>query len=313
MTERDELLAEVDRTEEDEARLAELEQEAATHSETAIERFETGLERAGSLDLNVKLGQVYLLIERWDDAEDEFRRVIVQSPYRVEAYVGLAEVLAARGDTEGALENLHAAYARSLDDLEKEQITKRILDFDPDDITTRLRLAKAFAAQYKWTAATREYATVLEADPDLVEAYIGIAEAYRWRNEPATAIEYLQRGLERASYESERIALNEAIVEAAQYEAGSGRALAPVGLDARISLAELYLEQGRLDKAAEQLELVRTDDMTYRADEVLALLIEAGVEEPEQETPADSETTSEGDADEIVLPDESSDADPDGE
>jgi len=313
VAERAEILAAAERTDEDEARLADLEQEIATYSETAIERFEGGLERAGSLDLNVKLGQVYLLVERWDDAEDEFRRVIVQSPYRVEAYVGLAEVLAARGDVDGALENLHAAYARSLDDLEKEQITGRILDFDPDDITTRLRLAKAYAEQYKWSAATREYAAVLEADPDLIEAYIGIGEAYRWRNEAATAIEYLQRGLDRASYQSDRIALNEGIVEAAQYEAGAGRPLAPVGLDARISLAELYLEQGRLEKAAEQLELVRTDDMTYRADEVLALLIEAGVEEPEAEAPADEETTSEGDSNEVALPDENADADPDGE
>jgi foldase protein PrsA len=313
VAERDEILAATERTEEDEARLAELEQEITTYSGTAIERFQSGLERAGSLDLNVKLGEVYLLVDRLDDAEDEFRRVIVQSPYRVAAYAGLAEVLAAQGDVEGALENLHAAYARSLDDLEKEQITKRILDFDPGDTTTRMRLARAFGEQYKWSAATREYAAVLEANPDLIEAYVGIAEAYRWRNEAATAIEYLERGLERATYQSERIALYEGIVEVAQYEAGTGQPLAAVGLDARISLAELYLEQGRTDKAAEQLELVRTDNAEYRTDDVFTLLVEAGVEEApsEEETPTDAEVPSS--EDDETLPDESADAVPDGE
>jgi len=305
LAERDELLALDTRTAEQDARFAELDPIIEEYAETAIERFESGLQRAGSLDLNVKLGQVYLLVERFDDAEDEFRRVIVQSPYRVEAYTGLAEVFAARGDIDAALENLQSAYARSLDDLEKEQITKRILDFDPDDTTARLRLAKAYAEQYKWTAATREYALVLDANPELIEAYLGIAEAYRWRNEPATAIEYLQRGLEQATYQSERISLYEGIVEAVVYDVGAGQPLAPVGLDARISLAELYLEQGRVDKAAEQLELVRSDDMTYRADEVLALLIEAGVEEPVvDEEEAQTETE--------ALPDDASSEAADG-
>ena len=288
--ERDELLALEERTDEEEARLVELAGEVDGYAETAIARFESGLERGGSLDLYVKLGQVYLLVGRIDDAEDEFRRVIVQSPYRVEAYTGLAEVFAARGDIESALENLQSAYARSLDDVEKEAITRRILDFDPDDTTTRLRLAKALGEQYKWTAATREYAAVLDVNPDSIEAYLGIAEAYRWRNEAATAIEYLQRGVARANYQSERIALYEEIVTTDQYEVGAGRPLTAVGLDARISLGSLYLEQGRVEKAVEQLELVRDADSEYRADDVVALLIEAGVEEaPSDDAPADAD------------------------
>ncbi len=310
VTERDELLALEERTAEDDARLTELEPVIAEYAETAIARFQSGLDRGGTLDLTVKLGQVYLLVGRVDEAEDEFRRVIVQSPYRVEAYSGLAEVLAVRGDIDGALENLQSAYARSLDDSEKEQITKRILEFDPDDATTRLRLANSLGKQYKWTAATREYAAVLEGNPDSIEAYLGIAEAYRWRNEVPTAIEYLERGLARANYQSERIALYEAIVEAVQYDVGAGRPLSAPGLDARISLAELYLEQGRVDKAAEQLESVRSDDAEYRADDVFALLVEAGVEEalPEEALPEEDAVESEP-----VEPGDAVDAVPDGE
>jgi len=303
--ERDELLDLEERSPEDEERLSELAQQIEDYAATAIDRFEKGLQSGGSLDLNVKLGQVYLLVGRLDDAEGEFRRVMIQSPYRVEAYTGLAEVLVLRGDVEGAVENLQSAYSRSLDDREREEITKRILDFTPDDTTTRLRLARSLGEQYKWTAATREYAAVLEVSPDSIEAYVGIAEAYRWRNEPSTAIEYLQRGLTRAEYGSDKISLYEELLVAVQSEVGAGRPFTPVGLDARIGLARIYLDQGRVEKAVEQLELVRQDDPDYRADEVLSLLIEAGVEEPPAETDAtgtDSLDESAEDAD--AVPDE---------
>ena len=302
--ERDGLLALEDRTPEDEERLSALAQQIDDYAATAIARFGKGLQSGGSLDLNVKLGEVYLLVGRIDDAEDEFRRVMIQSPYRVEAYTGLAEVLIVRDDIEAAVENLQSAYSRSLDDREREEITKRILDFTPDDTTTRLRLARALGDQYKWTAATREYAAVLEVRPDSIEAYIGIAEAYRWRNESATAIEYLQRGLTRAEYASDKISLYEEILVAVQSEVGAGRPFTPVGLDARIDLARIYLDQGRVEKAVEQLELVRQDDPDYRADEVFVLLIEAGAEEPPTE-----EGTSETDS--LDEPAEDADAVPD--
>ena len=84
--------------------------------------------------------------------------------------------------------------------------------------------------------------------------------------------------------------------DVAQAVVGAGRPLEPIGLDARISLARLYLDQERDEKAAEQLELVQKDDPGYRADEVLALLIEAGVVDPTSEGQPD-EVDPAGDAD----------------
>ena len=280
VNDRDALLALEERTAEDEAQLVELNQQIEDYATTAIERFEMGLQSGASLDLNIRLGQVYLLVGRLDDAEGEFRRVTIQSPYRVEAYTGLAEVLILRDDTEAALESLQSAYSRSLDDLEREQITRRILDLAPDDTTTRLRLAHALGEQYKWTAATREFAAVLDAIPDSIEAYIGIAEAYRWRDEPSTAVEYLERGLTHAEYDSDKVSIYEELLVAVQSEVGPGQPLTPAGLDARIGLAKIYFDQGRVEKGIDELESVRKDDPDYRADEVHALLIDAGVEEP---------------------------------
>ncbi len=284
--ERDELTALESLTPEQEARLLVLADEIGSYAETAIARYEKGLQSGGTFDLMIKLGQVYVLAGQLDEAEDEFERVMVQSPYRVEAYVGMAEILAQRGDIEGAIENLESAYARSLDTQEKEEISQRILDFSPEDITTRLQLARSLGEQYKWTAATQEYAAVLEAEPSSVEAYLGIAEAYRWRNDPATAIDYLERGLTYAEFESEKISLYEELLIAVRSDVGMNRPYTAVGQNARIELAKLYLDQGRDARALEQLEAVRADDPTYRTDEVNALIVQAGgtVELPSEES-----------------------------
>ncbi len=302
--ERDGLQSLENRTAEDDARLGELEQQVEAYAATAIDRFENGLQKGGGLDLNVELGRVLLLVGRLDEAEDEFRRVMIQSPYRVEAYTGIAEVLVLRGDIEGALENLRSAHARSLDDHEKETVARRILELDPEDMAMRLRFAQALGDQYKWTAAIREYAMVLEENPDSIEAYVGIAEAYRWRNEPMTAIEYLQRGLTRAEYESDKILIYEELLVAVEAEVGIGQPLLPVGLEARISLARIYLDQGRVQKAVEQLELVKKDDPQFRTAEIHAMLIEAGVEEPATDSLPDEDAALDAGESTDSIPDE---------
>ena len=278
-------------TAEDQERIAELEELVAGYDETAVTSFERALQSGGSLDLNIKLGYVHLAAGRLDDAEEEFQRVKIQSPYYVEAYQGLAEVFIERGMIEDALENLQSALSRSFDDVRREEITKRILELDPDDVATRLKLAKAFAAQYKWSAAIREYAAVLDRDPTLIDAYLGIGEAYVARTEYGSAATYLLRGVDHMSYDSDRIDLYLAVVDAVQADVGVGRALTSVGLDARIDLAKLYLRQARDDRALEQLEAVQEDAPDYRMIEVRDLIIQAGgeIDVPEEEEADDAE------------------------
>jgi len=307
--ERDELLALEERTPEADARLDELAQQIDEYSATAIDRFRIGLQSGGSVDLNVALGQVYLLVGQIDDAEDEFRHVMLRSPYRVEAYTGLAEVQAQREDPEGALEHLHSAYSRSFDYQEREEIARRILDFTPEDTITRLRLAQTLGEQYKWSAALKEYAVVLDLEPNSIEAYIGIAEAYRWRNESSSAIEYLQRGLSYAEFDFDKISLYEELLVAVQAEVGAGRPFTPVGLDARISLATIYLDQAREAEALEQLTLVQSDDPDYRLNEVNALIVQAGgtVELPVDETDEDASSADDASsANDVTSADEGS-------
>ena len=122
INDRDGLEAIAERTSEQELQLAEVQGRVAELAAAAIGHYETAIQRLGTLlDLHLKLGQVYLLSGWHDDAEDEFRMILARSPYRVEAYEGLAEVLIAQNNTKGALENLYSGYSRSFNDLEKER------------------------------------------------------------------------------------------------------------------------------------------------------------------------------------------------
>ena len=287
VAERDQLRASDTPSTEDEARLAELETSIAELHERAIDRYEVTLEKSGSIDYNVKLGLTYLAVGEYDAAESQFESVRIRSPYRAEAYSGLAEVEIARGQFEDAIDNLELAIARTFDDATKETLAKRLIELAPEDLTTRFRLAQTYASQYKWSAAIREYAYILERDPSDVASYLGIAEAYRWRTEYDLAIEYTRRGLENTTAVKDRINLYLKMIEAYQSDVGAGRALPEDGQDARIELAKLYLGQGNKTSALAQLEKVRTADAAYRANEVATLIVEAGgeatIEEPAAE------------------------------
>jgi len=298
--ERDVLEAIAERTSEQGLQLAEVQGRVDALEEAATGYYELAIQRLGALlDIQLKLGQVYLLSGRLDDAEDEFRAILVRSPYRVEAYEGWAEVLIAQGNIEKALENLYSGFSRSFDDVEKERIAARILEFAPGDVALRLQYARLLAQQYKWSGAIREYGAVLAAEPTNVEAYLGISDAYRARQEGASALEYLRRGLNYATYDSQKEDFYTALIETMQTLEGAGQPLTAEGLDTRIDLAKLYLTQARDIRALEQLELVQADDPGYRLDEVNALIIQAGgtvelpmAEEIDEDTSLDSEEAS---------------------
>ena len=318
---RDELLAIGERTSEQEAQLAQIQGQVSELIEAATGYYQEAIDNLGALlDLLLKLGQAYLLGGDLDAAEDEFRTILLRSPYRVEAYQGLAEVQIEQDDIESALQNLYSAFSRSFDDAQKEEIAARILEFAPEDVATRLQYARLLAEQFKWSAAIREYGSVLAEEPTQIEAYLGIAEAYVARQDETTALEYLRRGVDYASFDSQREDLYLAIIDTEQTLVGYGRPLEDTGQDARIDLAKLYITQARDAKALELLEALQEDDSAYRLDEVNALIIQAGgtvqlpaeedeavvdesVDDAAVDTPVD-EATETADTSQDVLPDE---------
>jgi len=288
ISEREELQGKSTRTEEEETRLNELSTVIAAYYGTTVKRYEKALTRSGSLDLTVKLGKAHLAIGDLEKARKAFQNVILRSPYKAEAYEGLADVLLQQGDTDGAIENYRTAFSRTFDNTIKQRLGERIVELVPDDIEMRFKLAKVYAEQYMWSAAIKQYAVILEARPDSLEAYRGIAEAYKWRTEYDTAIDYLKRALPYATTDADMIDLYEKIVDVNQTQAGQGKPLTKPGLDGSFELAKLYLAQGEDDRAVEKLEKIMSDDPSYRPEEVAKLFAEAGGEIPAP-TPLETE------------------------
>lgn len=264
------------RTAAEEARLKELPATISSLYKSAIDDYEQALAHSGSIDLYTKLGKTYLAAGELDKAEKAFRDVIVRSPYRAEAYEGLADILHARKDIQGAIENYRIAFTRTLDNAQKQKLGEKLVELAPDDLDSRLKLAQVYAKQYMWSAAIKQYAAILAAKPDSLEAYRGIAEAYSWRTEYDTAFDYLRRGLAYASTASAKIDLYTQMITVNQQQVGTGKPLSAPGLDASLELAKIYLGQGKTAQAKEKLDKIALDAPTYRAEEVAALLAQAG-------------------------------------
>jgi tetratricopeptide (TPR) repeat protein len=143
-----------------------------------------------------------------------------------------------------------------------------------------LQLAAVYSSEYKWSAAIKQYAAVLDARPDSLEAYRGISEAYKWRTEYDTSIDYLTRALKHAPNAADKIDLYNKIVDVNQAQVGQDKPLTDTGLDALFQLGTLYLAQGDVDNAKEKLQKLTSDAPDYRADEVAAMLVDAGVTPP---------------------------------
>ena len=136
----------------------------------------------------------------------------------------------------------------------------------------RLQLAVVYASEYKWNAAIKQYAVLLDARPDSLEAYRGIAEAYKGQANYDAAIDYLTKALPYARSAADKIHTYKEIVRIDQVRVGEGNPLTSTGLNALIELAKLYLSRAETDKAIEALERIQMDNPEYMADEVKLLL-----------------------------------------
>ena len=235
----------------------------------------------------MKLGNAYLAGGDLENAKQNFQHVILRSPYKAEAYSGLAETLMKQGDKQGAISNYRLAFSRTFDNGKKEEIGNKLVSLVPDDMDLKLKLAAVYASEYKWSAAIKQYAAVLNAKPDSLEAYRGIAEAYKWRTQYSTAIDYLKRGLQHASVAADKIDLYNKIVDVDQAQVGQNKPLSDAGLDALFQLGTLYMAQGDEKDAKAKLQKLTSDAPGYKASEVTAMLVKLGVT-PSTQTPSET-------------------------
>ncbi|MEW5825862.1 MAG: peptidylprolyl isomerase [Candidatus Bipolaricaulota bacterium] len=278
---RDLLAAKANRSAAEDAELASLESEIGSLYPTVVDKLEAGLQAGGGIDLNVKLADAHVLGGEFDEAEKEYGRVLARSPYRADAYEGLAQVHIERGETAEALDALRTALARSFAADQRIRVAKKIVSLDSADTSTRTRLAKLYVEQSRWTEAIGEYEQLIAADATIEEAYAGIAEAYAAEKDYNAALEYLLRGVENMQRDTAKMRLLEQIVTTDQAAVGLGNPYSSAGLDALIRIAQLELARGNREQARVKLEQVRNTDMLYRAEEVGPLLIQAAGATPE--------------------------------
>ena len=274
--ERDALKAKSNRTAEEETKLAALGRQVDELYQAAVTRYETAIKAGGNLDLNVKLGETHLLAGRLDAAEKELQAVLVRSPYRADAYEGLAKVNLARGQTDKALEQLRTALARSFDGTQRIRLAERIVKLDPKDTSTRLRLAKLYSDNGQSSAALREFGQLIAADPAIEDAYSGIAKAYVASGEYDSALDYLKRGVAGVKQDAAKIRLYQQVIDTDQADVGQGKPLSSAGLDALIEIAKLDISRGDTTDARTRLTQVQAADSKYRASEVSALSEQLG-------------------------------------
>ncbi len=241
-------------------------------ADEAASAYRDALERSGDLDINLKLGRVLLLAGDLDEAQSEFEYVIRHSPYTSAAYEGRGDVLAERGDSETAVEDYRAALALALDSRARVRLLERIVEEAPESVDDRLDLAELYEEQERWDDAVAVYEDALSIDPSLTDVHFLIGEAFRRAGDFRAAVEALERGLDEAGFVTQRKRFLEAILAVLQDEVGEEAPLPAEGLDARLALASLELELGKIESALAEVRSVRATDPSHRTDNVADLL-----------------------------------------
>ena len=273
---RDALKAKANLSAADQTQLATLTQQITDLFGVASARYQTALQAANNIDLSVKLAETYLAAGKIDDAEKALQAVLARSPYRADAYEDLAKINLSRGQTDKALEQLRTALSRSFESAQRIRLAQKIVQLDPKDTTTGLRLAKLYSDASRWTEAVGEYAQLIAIDPTMEDAYSGLAKAYVAQTNYSSALDYLRRGVAGVTQDAAKIRLYQQIVDTDQASVGTGKPLTSAGLDALIEIAKLDISRGDKTDAQAKLTQVQTADKTYRAAEVQSLLGQVG-------------------------------------
>lgn len=240
--------------------------------QNALEYYQKSLNVSPSAQVRVKVGNAHLALGQLDDAKTAFEQAQKSSPYAVGPYLGLGKIFEAQGSTEKALEQYQEGFLRARDYEERRDLGEKILALDPQDLDTRFKLADLYKDQHVFQRAIDQYTEILNQDPNSVAAYWGLAESYEGRIEYDTAKTYYQSALTIPDLsEDDRIKTLEKIVSVEKNIVGFQNTPGPDGLDALISLANIYLDQGDSDKVDSYLEELEGYNSEYRAQDVAEL------------------------------------------
>ncbi|MFP4646802.1 MAG: tetratricopeptide repeat protein, partial [Candidatus Acetothermia bacterium] len=250
--------------------------------EKAIEYYTEALAQKDDTETKLSLGDAYLEAEQFDDAKETFKQLTVNSPYNGRAYLGLGKVYQAEGDSSRALSNYNDGLARSGDEKLREQLSKRIVELDPEDLGTRFTLAQSYQDQHIYDSAIEQYRTIIDRtdnETNLRDAFQGLGDSYMSKTDYKKAQEFYQKGLEHAGQARNKLPFYEGILEANESIHGEEE-LTENGLEALFQIGKIQVRQGETEEAREKLTRLQELDSEYQTEEVEELLSEI---EPEVE------------------------------
>jgi thioredoxin-like negative regulator of GroEL len=192
----------------------------------------------------------------YDGSINIFKTLIKEYPEDLELQRNLAQVYSWQKDFSSAVSQY-----------------RMLLDQNPNAIDLRLGLAESLSWQGELSAAMREYRTVLAADPENIQASIGIAQVLDWQEDHDESIERYRDIVDSASngealpIEAE-IGLANAIASKEDY----AQAIAlfenilvrfPESTNAKLGLADVYIELDRIQEALALLESTGPESCTH--------------------------------------------------
>jgi tetratricopeptide (TPR) repeat protein len=144
------------------------------------------------------LGDLLLAAPRrlYDQAVEAYQKAIERRPFFAEAYVGLGEALASKGDVDGAVNAYQKAlafnavnprvhvslgkiyYAEKALYYESVTAYKKAIELDPRSVEARMGLGEVYEDKGLYKEAIEEYRRVIDAEPSHAEALYNLALVY---------------------------------------------------------------------------------------------------------------------------------------
>ena len=163
------------------------------------------------------LGDLFMTAPRrlFDQAEEAYAKAIDLRPFYAEAYVGLGDAKAAKGDVDGAINAYQKAlihnplsgkvyaslgkiyYSEKSLYYESVQAYKKAVDLDPVNTEARMGLAEVYEDKGLYPEAIGEYKKVVELDPKNTGALYNLALVYE-KVDPKESITLWERYIQLA-------------------------------------------------------------------------------------------------------------------
>ncbi|MGM0426557.1 MAG: tetratricopeptide repeat protein [Thermodesulfobacteriota bacterium] len=159
-----------------------------------------------------ELARVLSYVQRYDEAINEYQKVLREKPDLTEAKLEMAKVLFWKGDQEVALRILEEVspkaitgdtkvlmadlFAAQNEYAKAEPLYQDYLKHHPQDQAVRLKLAEMLSWQKKYDASLSEYRKILDARPDDTQVRRRYAFVLIWAGKHSEAASELRKTLD---------------------------------------------------------------------------------------------------------------------